>query len=201
MFDRRLVLVSLALSFLVSKATLSDDNTSQRQNFFPKQIFSENKKIDDLVRDWYSKQLNALEEPSLYPPKQNLETYRFTWLRTFHNPMVFRISVLEDGSGILRIKRCNGAGGYEPGVTDLRKEIKLTNLQVHDLNKKLEEMDFWQKPTNLDSKMMDGAEWIVEANLDGKYKIVIRKTDTDNLIKEWGLQLIKLSGVDVGEIY
>lgn len=109
--------------------------------------------------------------------------------------------MLEDGSGILTVKRCNGAGGYEPGLIDFRKEVELTNLQIYVLKKGLEDMDFWQKPTNLDSMMFDGAEWIVEANLDGKYKIVTRKSDADVMIKAWGLQLITISGVDVGEIY
>jgi hypothetical protein len=191
----------LVFSLLGSKTALSAYKAIQSYNYFPNQIFSDNKKVDDLVRNWYSQQLSALEELSLYQPNQKFETYRFTWLQTFHNPMAFSISLLEDGSGILTVKRCNGAGGYEPGVIDLKKEVELSKLQIQELIAKLGEMKFLQKPPNLDSMVFDGAHWVVEANLNGKYKIVRRQSGTDHEIQAWGLQLITLSGVDVGEIY
>lgn len=68
MFRQCLIFVSLAISLFVSGDTLADDNTSQHSNFFPELIFNESQQIDNLVRNWYTKQLSALEESSLYPP-------------------------------------------------------------------------------------------------------------------------------------
>lgn len=188
-------------SIVWSGIAFGDNAAKTQSDFFPKGVFSNRSHSDEFIRNWYSEQLRALEEPSLYIPNQNLETYRFTWLRTFHNPMVFRFAVLNDGSGMLTVKRSNGAGGYKPGVVDLRKEVALSIGQVEDLKKKLVDMSYWEKPTRLDTMGMDGAEWIVEASENGKYKIVDRWSDSDSAIQAWGMQLIELSGVEVGEVY
>ena len=201
MHRRKVLLLLGATSFVASCGAFADNVTETRSEFFPKGVFDDHSNVDDLVRNWYSKQLRGLEESSLYPPKQDVEVYRFTWLRTFHNPLVFRFTVLKDGSGTLTVKRANGAGGYEPGVIDLRKEITLSNERVKELKKRLDDMSYWEKPTRLDIMGMDGAQWIVEANANGKYKIVDRWSDSDSAVQAWGLQLITLSGVDVGEVY
>jgi hypothetical protein len=210
MFRRQALLLLVAVSFAGSNLAFGDDVALKQPNFFPKGVFSDRADAEDLVRNWYSEQLRALEEPSLYPPKPDVEVYRFTWLRTFHSPMVFRFTVLDNGSATLIVKRGTGKGGYEPGVVDLRKEVALGNGQVEELKKKLYNMSYWQMPTKMADKSTDGAQWIVstdgahwivEANAKGKYQIVDRKGGTDPDIQALGMQLITLSGVDVGEVY
>ena len=201
MLRRKALLYFFAILFAWNGAAFSDDAAKTLPDYFPKGVFSNHSDSDEFIRKWYSEQLRALEEPSLYVSNQNMETYRFTWLRTFHNPMIFRFAVLDDGSGMLAVKRSNGAGGYEPGVIDLRKEVTLSNGQIEDLKKKLDDMAYWEKPTKLEGMGMDGAQWIVEANADGKYKIVDRWSDSGSAIQAWGMQLIELSGVEVGEVY
>jgi hypothetical protein len=201
MFRRQALLFLVATSFAIGDAAFGDDVAGTQPDYFPKAVFSDRADVDDLVRSWYSRQLRALEEPSLYPPKQFTEIYRFTWLRTFHNPMVFRFTVHDDGAGTLIVKRTNGAGGYKPGVVDMRKDITLSKGQVDELKRNLDDMSYWEQPTKLKTRGMDGAQWIVEANANGKYMIVDRWSDSDPAIQAWGMQLITVSGVDVGEVY
>jgi len=85
------------------------------QPYFPKDLFPEveidwirtdsiitiEKKVkegtyDEFVVDWYSKHLHAMKEPLLFNRKVKKEVYRFTWLRTFHKPMTFRIEKWKD---------------------------------------------------------------------------------------------------------
>jgi hypothetical protein len=201
MSAHKVLLYFFAISIAWNSAAFSADTAKPPPDFFPESVFSNRSDSDAFIRNWFSEQLRALEETSLFLPEQNATTYRFTWLRSFHNPMVFRLNVLEDGSGMLTVKRTNGAGGYKPGVVDLRKEVALSIGLVDDLKKKLDDMSYWEKQTRLESMGMDGAEWIVEASENGKYKIVDRWSDSDSAILAWGLQLIELSGVDVGDVY
>ena|ERR1039458_4389217 len=83
--------------------------------FFPKS--SLDPRGDDFKANWYSTQLRALQEPSLFALATNrkAESYRFLWLRTFHHPVAVRVDLQADGSWMLVTKVANGAGGYSPG--------------------------------------------------------------------------------------
>jgi hypothetical protein len=198
---RQVISLSVGTLFVGGRFAFGEDATEVQKNYFPQEVFDDRSRLDDRVSNWYSKHLIALDEASLYPATPNVEVYRFTWLRTFHNPMVFRVAVHVSGSGALTVKRTNGAGGYEPGVIDLRKEIALSNEQINQLKEALVKMSYWELPTRLKTEGLDGAQWIVEANANGRYKIVDRWTGSDLEIQSWGMQLIKLSGVEVGEVY
>src|ERR1700753_1784508 len=94
---------------------------------------------------WFSEQLTALEEPVIFNDSTGFEGYRFTWLRTFHNPIAIRI---EKQGEVYRLfwKKCDGAGGYAPGeiITDRKK--KLTAKEWDDFKKLVDSIDFWNQP-------------------------------------------------------
>ena len=50
--------------------------------YFPPKTFGDNPQEDRFVSRWYSQQLKALGEPSLFELSKNpgIETYRFLWL-------------------------------------------------------------------------------------------------------------------------
>jgi hypothetical protein len=199
---RRQVLLCVAvLPIFVSNPAFADNVAGTSADYFPKGVFSNIVTIDDRTRNSYGKLLRALEEPSFYPPKKNTQSYRFTWLRTFHSPMAFRFTVHNNGSATLIVKRATGMSGYDPGVVDLSKEVAMSNVQVDELKKQLDDMAYWGKQPAQDPEGFDGAQWIVEANANGRYKMVDRWSDTDAAIQAWGMDLIRLSGVDVGEVY
>ncbi len=173
----------------------------QLPEYFPAHVFSDRSDSDSFINQWYSKHLRAMQEPSLFPAQPGAEVYRFTWLRTFSNPMVFRLNVVKDGTASLAVKRANGKGGYEPGTIDLNETLALNAETVAKLQYELRRMDFWNKPARLKTIGMDGAQWIVEANANGNYKLVDRWTESDGDLQDWCRSLIALSGVEVGDVY
>ena len=123
--------------------------------------------------NWYSKHLKALNEPVL---SDTLPTkiYRFTYLRTFDNPIVIR---LENHNDIVSIhwKVSNGAGGYEPGEIIVNESMELTTKEWSLIENKINSIDFWTLPTT-ETEIMgtDGSQWILEGKYLGKYKVVDR---------------------------
>jgi hypothetical protein len=187
--------------------------------YFPNQLFYDTinyigqerdsafyKRRNDLalyMNTWFSKQLSALDEPKLYKD-YDFETYRFTWLRTFHNPISIRLEK-KNNEYLLFVKRANGAGGYNPGQLVQNDTILITESQWDDVISKIYNLNFWKIPTVERSNLMvmDGAEWIFEARKNGKYNMVYRQTSKGTEIKELCMMLYNLSNLKIKkkEIY
>jgi len=95
--------------------------------------------------NWYSKHLLALKEPKL---SDSLPTkiYRFTYLRTFDNPIVIG---LENNNDTITIywKVSDGVGGYEPGKIVENKTKKLSIEDWKNIENKIDSIKFWSLPT------------------------------------------------------
>lgn len=173
--------------------------------YFPKNCFSVSEFSQKFKADWYSSQLRALQESPLYSTEidPKIECYRFTWLRTFHRPVAFRIDVNPDGTGQFTIKVADGAGGFEPG--------KLVRDEKKPLEKRLMEVIRWRfstakffelPPFEENQRGNDGSEWILEAVRDGKYHIVTRWTPQTGPIQMLGMEFIEIGiGGDFTPIY
>lgn len=123
--------------------------------------------------NWYSTHLNALGEPVL-SDSLPAKVFRFTWLRTFHNPIVIRLENNND-SIILYWKVCDGAGGYEPGKIIENKSKVLTIKEWTDFVSSINSINFWNLPTTQSGILgTDGAQWILEGKELGKYHVVDR---------------------------
>jgi hypothetical protein len=153
------------------------------------------------VINWYSGQLKALEEPALsdsIPAK----IYRFTWLRTFHNPIVIGIENIND-SITLYWKVCDGMGGYEPGKIIENKKKRLSLQDWTDFTDKIDSIDFWNLPSKEDKLGgVDGAQWILEGKDFRKYHFVDRWSGDIRLGDKIGaicLGLINLTDLKIKE--
>jgi hypothetical protein len=104
---------------------------------------------DSLVPDWYSKNLTALHQPSLWSVSktQVAQSYRFLWLRTFHHPKSIRIEVNPDGTSRLRIQVSSVEAGYDPGHLVRDDASALTKQQTDWFLGKVEENGFWRLPS------------------------------------------------------
>ena len=162
--------------------------------FFPPGALSERKDLNQFVSDWYSKQLQGLEEPSLWElsKTQGSQSYRFLWLRTFHHPVAIRVDINADGTSRLTTKMTSGAGGYGPGKL-IRNDVKtLTKERTDWFLQVIEQNSFWKLPTRDETRMgFDGAQWIVEGVKDGNYHIVDRWSPERGEIRAIGLAMIK----------
>jgi hypothetical protein len=191
----------LAFSLLQLSSAYAETEQVKAEQYFPEGILWDNAKADASLRQHFTAHLKALQEPSLFPAPHDKEAYRFTWLRSFHSPMAFRIEVGPTGTGTLSVKRTSGKGGYEPGKINLNTSVFIDHKTVAELRQELADMDFWGKPVWHQSVGLDGARWVLEANAGGLYKIVHRWATPDPEFCNWCLKLVTLSGVEVGEIY
>ncbi len=146
--------------------------------------------------NWYSTQLSAMEEPVL---TDSLPTkiYRFTWLRSFNNPIVIGIENSND-SITLYWKVANGAGGYEPGEIVKNKCKKISTKEWQDISSEIDSVDFWNL-SSTDSGLpgTDGAQWILEGKELGRYHMVDRWSGGE--ISKVCLALLKLTNLSIKE--
>ncbi|MES2706462.1 MAG: hypothetical protein V4726_07655 [Verrucomicrobiota bacterium] len=180
-----------------SKTEVEQDDTFK---VFPdaagKAYFPENKE------SYYTRYLAAMKEPSLQPelPKGTDRIFRFTYLRSFHDPLVVRIS---DTDGVLmaRAVRLKKNPDYRPGKILHDRTWTLDAESTKVFLKLRETKDFW-KPLNpseeaLASGGLDGSRWIFEMHDKDGYRMMnLWSPDvlnaTDEQLKNAGIDGSKL---------
>ena len=168
-----------AAAVILSLLLLSATPASPQRTFFPNDVFSGYRLGNSFAVEWYSRDLKALDEPSLWELSQRDKqavAYRFLWIRAFDNPIAVRVTISPNGAGDVVIKVSNGAGGYGPGHPVQNESRALTTTDVADLMARIQSTDFWKIPTaeSMKGVGMDGAEWVLEGVSDGNYHVVTR---------------------------
>ena len=137
--------------------------------------------LSEIETEWYSGQWNAACEPSLYKfskkaPKAAF-SLRLSYLPSFDPSRFLRIE--SDGKEHkLIIKEMSGAGGYDPGIIVRSKEVLLSDNEMADVEKLLEELESDRAREKIEnqrlveqlindpnlpcSKSFDGIHWIFE---------------------------------------
>lgn len=167
--------------------------------------------LDRFRTCWYGAHLGAMGEPALEATTA-VTTYRFLWLRTFHNPVAVRVEQAEGGRWRLTAKRLDGTGGYQPGDLILDRVVWVAGQTFETaVGRHLERADVWNPSALLEKDQqlggLDGAQWILEAVKDGRYRVVdlwTPETGTGERIKafqEAMLGLLRLGGVDAEPVY
>lgn len=156
------------------------------------------------VNRWYSQHLFTMQEPLLYNGFFQNEIYRFTWLRTFHEPIVIRIEKTENEIQLIA-KRTDGAGGYGPGQLVETIQTKLIDKEWDKFKGLIADIDFWNlSPIEITNILgCDGAQWILEGSKDGEYHMIDRWSGDDKETGKACLYLLELSGLKIkrGDIY
>ena len=183
----------LLVGFLI--VTCVSVSSQQDVQYFPAGTFSDSPTLETGTMRWYSKQLNALGEPSLWAAPKDLggERFRFLWLRTWDHPVSIRIEKNEDGTASLTLKVATGSGGYEPGKLDVARTKQLSKDEFEAINAKFTTSGFWAMATTENSNGRDGARWVVEAANSGQYHLVDRWSPKKGALKDLALHLLKLS--------
>ena len=149
---------------------------------------------DDVRRRWYAKHLRALEQASLICGPAPATAYRFTYLRSFHRPIVVQVDVSQDRQRWLSAWEANGAGGYEPGEVIRRLRRLLAPQEWADLQRRLAAADVCTLDASKASNAHDGASWVVEVKERGSYCAVARQSPKDATLRALGLFFIEASG-------
>jgi uncharacterized membrane protein len=162
--------------------------------------------IEPFQAEWYATHLRAAQEKPLYRVSLDaasgvVRTYRFTWLRSFHNPVVVRIEELGDGAMRLTAKRLSGYGGYGPGRIEARVVRTLTHAEVAKLQRTLSTSRPLELPVRDCGPGPDGSNWIVEANEAGRYRYIYRWTPEHGPIRDLGLLFLNFTGWSFKDVY
>ena len=123
---------------------------------------------DDGLREWYSKHLRAMNEPSMRCGVAADTEYRFTWLRNFHHPVAVRVTNKDNIARIDAVE-LDGAGGYMPGKELRRVSRRLTTAEWVNIH---QAMEAWALKAPTEERGLDGSEWIFEQHNAGGYGAV-----------------------------
>jgi hypothetical protein len=162
--------------------------------------------LGDFERKWYSRHLAAAGERPLHqPPPPAVEgaaaTLRFTWLRSFHAPVVIRVETDAAGERRLFARQLSGAGGYDPGHVEKRLERALTRRESKRLEAALEGTRLFDRPGDPCELGVDGAQWIFESSGPGGYRFASYWTPREGSANRLGLLLMELTGWTFGMVY
>jgi hypothetical protein len=166
--------------------------------YFPEgALYPSQAKIDVLLRDWFSKYLRAMKEPSLScGTRTEGYVYRFLWLRSSHHPIAMRVE--KTGSSVLfTAVESDGTGGHEPGRIVKRIERRaLSQAEQDQFSQKLREVKLWEMPKNKDMFGSNGgAQWIMEGAEGGRYQVVERCSPAPGAYRDLGFLLIAFTGI------
>jgi len=166
------------------------------------QLLADREYLAHFKNSHYSQHLFSLKEPIIYNDYFNVETYRFTWLRSFHQPIVCRLVHSADQNTLI-VKMSNGKGGYGPGEITVENCIILSEKEWRQFEKIINQIDFWNQSTieKTDIIGADGADWILEGFKDKKYHVVVRWSGKEKEISKACLYLLELSELTINEIY
>ncbi len=104
-------------------------------------------------------------EPSLAEASQSrgakqVRSYRLTWLRTFHAPMIVRVEQPADGQMTVIAKRLSGRAGYYPGLVDATMQRPLTRDEQVRFNQALTAANHLNLAPADCRLGVDGSQWV-----------------------------------------
>lgn len=172
-------------------------NASFLVNYFPPQTFTG--RAAEFTESWYARELYALGEKPLWPVSTNETQYRFTWLRSFHQPVTVTLVPMSDGTGLLGLR----ATDNHRGRLTIDKSLAVTPDEVAKALALIEQAQFWRMPTESSVRGLDGSEWILEGTRNGSYHMVTRWCAGKTPFGIAAFRLISLSGykLENREIY
>lgn len=149
--------------------------------------------------NWHEIQLKSLEEDCLPDRKAEVGTviYRFTWLRSFHHPIVIRIEK-SDNKVNLYWKIGKGLSGYHPQGIEKSGKKRLNMESWKNFEQLLQKADFENLPNVKKIMMTDGAQWTLEMKDSKEYKIHNTNWPKKDF-KDACLYLLELTNIKVKE--
>ncbi|NMO17675.1 hypothetical protein HPC49_10315 [Pyxidicoccus fallax] len=175
--------------------------------------FQADKKGDDwdrLHHCLYSAELGVMGEKRLWPAASDAESYRFTWLRSFHAPVVIRV----ERSGPvfqLHAKQLDGVsvapGGAVTGKFAVDHTRLLTPEESSQVVLALKAANFWGlTPRHSQGDHVvysDGASWLLEGTRAGHYRAYnVHSPESEGeagAFRAACLKLVQLAGLAIRE--
>ncbi len=165
-------------------------SAATRQFYFPAGTFHASGEHDTGTVTRASRALSGLHKPSLSCGAPG-ESYRFTWLGSFHAPVVVRVDVRD---GVARLvaqewldpqRRLDTRSG--------RRTVRTLSPQAwRRLGAALD--GIWSLQQAPSGQGLDGAEWIVEARSGTRHHAISQWSPGAGTLHDVGRQLIDLTG-------
>jgi len=170
------------------------DAGNNAEYFPPGAFHSDHEELDTFVREWYSKILGVLEEPSLLeiPVHDETPVLRFTYIPTWSPPAAFRI-YSNGGAYFLALKFADGQGGYDPGKLAVDRVIELSAETFEALQAAFRAAPVCgaERDTTLG---FDGSEWIFEISGADGYCVTDRWFPRRGSYHDLGQMVMKIAG-------
>ena len=151
---------------------------------------------------YYTKYLSAMKEPSIKAPLADgiSSVFRFTYLRSFHDPLVVRITENERELTATAI-RLKMDRKYQPVKILHNESWTLDAKDSKSVRELLDQVDFW-KPFNRSEEELaqgglDGSMWVFEIHDKDGYKMIDIWSPDSLIIPEATLRKL---GLDPAEI-
>jgi hypothetical protein len=164
--------------------------------------------VDSLLMRWYSHDLSAMREQRLVPAGHDpVESYRFTWLRSFDPPIAVRISATARDTFAV-VSQTSGSAYFTPPHLLRHDSIRVTAPEWASVRAALARAAFWTanpEPAALGGT--DGAQWVLEGLRESRYHIVDRWSPRDTgsaaAFRHAGIVMLGVARlvVDSGRIY
>lgn len=143
--------------------------------------------------EWYSEALKDLGEVTLASSSSDDESYRFLWLRSFHDAIAIRVRRLGSDHLVI-VKELERSGPRKLGPKSFTTfSFLLSDAEWNQFTLHLEHACFWQMPAPNDTMMCDGAQWIMEGYREGRYHIVDRQSPDEGAYRDACLYLLRVS--------
>lgn len=158
----------------------------------------------------YSAELGVMNEARLWPTSTSTESYRFTWLRSFHVPVVIRVE-RSGGVAQLHVKQLGAmnvsSDGTHTGRLTVDRSRTLTSEEWSQLALKLQAANFWglkvRHATGDKEVYADGASWLLEGTRSGLYRAYDAFSPEEEgeagAFRAACLQLVELAGLSIPE--
>lgn len=168
-----------AAAIVLALFLFSATPASSQVSYFPADAFNGYRFDNSFTTELYSRNLRALEEPSLWElSQQDKQTiaYRFLWIRTFDHPVSVRVTIVPNGTATVFVKMNDGFGNAVPGRLTKDETHALPAAEIADLTARIQSANFWNVPTveSMKGIGLDGAEWVLEGVSSGNYHVVTR---------------------------
>lgn len=163
--------------------------------YFPPGAFhSDHEELDRFVREWYSKILMLLEEPSLLerPVPDETPVLRFTYIPTWSPPAAFR-AYAKGGAHFLAVKFADGQGGYDPGKLAIDRVIELSAQTFEALQAAFRAAPVCGAAPDV-ALGFGGSEWIFEISGADGYCVTDRWYPMRGPYHDLGQMVMKITG-------
>jgi hypothetical protein len=144
-------------------------------SYFPIETKAGGDGVTEFESKWYGQSLERMNEPRLpeFAKNMNAEIYRMTILPTWGNSIAVRVQKHGELYS-LSARRLDGQAGYEAGKLVESKDVALDADDSKTLAVLIQNLNFFQMPTEDAVIGVDGDEWIIEGVSHGKYHVAVR---------------------------